>query len=64
MNDLNPMTTEEMEAFLGIRCAQRLAHRTATEAGWYADPNPVTRARRTIAARSTLETFMAAKEAA
>lgn len=38
MNDLNPMTTEEMEAFLGIRCAQRLAHRTATEAGWYADP--------------------------
>ena len=28
------------------------------------DPNPVTRARRTIAARSTLETFMNAKEAA
>lgn len=29
-----------------------------------ADPNPVTRARRTIAARSTLEAFMTAKEAA
>ena len=29
-----------------------------------ADPNHVTSARRTIAARSTLETFMAAKEAA
>lgn len=32
------MTDEESSAFLGLRAAQRLAHSTATEAGWYTDP--------------------------
>ena len=32
------LTDEECSAFLGLRAAQRLAHTTATEAGWYTDP--------------------------
>ncbi len=28
----------ETEAFNGIRAAQALAHKTATDAGWYTDP--------------------------
>lgn len=32
------MTTEEQIAFDGIRVMQMLAHRTATDAGWYRDP--------------------------
>ncbi|RWP29891.1 hypothetical protein [Mesorhizobium sp.] len=29
---------EEMQAIEGIRAAQRLVHKTATDAGWYTDP--------------------------
>lgn len=32
------MTLEELGAYTGLHAAQRLAHRTATEAGWYRDP--------------------------
>jgi len=32
------MTDEEAHAWLGLRAAQRLAHATATDAGWYLDP--------------------------
>jgi hypothetical protein len=34
--DMNPL---EQEAYRGINCAMRLAHDTATEAGWYTDLN-------------------------
>ena len=40
------MTMLEEMAYLGLEKAQALAHRTATEAGWYRDPqtgNPVER---------------------
>lgn len=42
----NDMTEEEFDAWNGLRMAQFLAHKTATDAGWYQDPNtgePVTR---------------------
>lgn len=32
------MTDAEMLAFTGLREAQKLAYRTASEAGWYCDP--------------------------
>lgn len=32
------LTDEENTAILGLRAAQALAHRTATDAGWYCDP--------------------------
>lgn len=32
------MTAEEREAYLGLMAAARLAHRTATNAGWYRNP--------------------------
>lgn len=32
------MTREEADAYMGLVKAQDLAHRTATEAGWYTDP--------------------------
>lgn len=32
------MTTDEKLAYEGLRAAIRLAHKTATDAGWYADP--------------------------
>ena len=35
IDDLNQ---EERQALLGLEAAQRLAHRTAAEAGWYSDP--------------------------
>ncbi len=31
------MTSEEMNAYLGLRDMQALAHRTASDAGWYRD---------------------------
>jgi len=40
------MTDLERAAYNGINSAQRLAHKTATDAGWYTDPmtgEPVTR---------------------
>ena len=40
------MTKLEEFAYLGIEKAQQLAHRTATDAGWYTDPKsgePITR---------------------
>lgn len=40
------MTPEETNAYRGIVDAQALAHKTATDAGWYLDPEtgePVTR---------------------
>lgn len=33
------MTSIEQAAYNGLRQAQSLAHKTATEAGWYCDPN-------------------------
>jgi len=41
-----PLTAEEEAALNGLRAAMALAHRTATEAGWYNDPQtgkPITR---------------------
>jgi hypothetical protein len=32
------MTPMEQEAYSGLRAAQNIAHQTATDAGWYADP--------------------------
>jgi hypothetical protein len=32
------MTTLEQQAYVGLVAAQELAHKTATEAGWYKDP--------------------------
>jgi len=32
------MTDEEVNTYHGIAAAQALAHKTATDAGWYADP--------------------------
>lgn len=32
------LSTEECSALDGLRAAQQLAHRTATDAGWYTDP--------------------------
>lgn len=32
------MTPEEVNAFHGLASAQALAHKTATDAGWYNDP--------------------------
>lgn len=32
------MTREELDAYLGVRAMQLLAHETASEAGWYKDP--------------------------
>ena len=32
------MTADERDAYLGLLRAQRLAHATATNAGWYRDP--------------------------
>jgi hypothetical protein len=32
------MTDEEVNTYHGLASAQALAHKTATEAGWYADP--------------------------
>jgi hypothetical protein len=40
------LTQLEQEALSGLRAAQALAHKTATDAGWYLDPQtgqPVTR---------------------
>lgn len=33
------MTTEERGAYDGMQWAQHLAHKTATDAGWYSDPS-------------------------
>ena len=38
MTDLSNLTPREHDALLGLRAAQRLAHSTATDAGWYNDP--------------------------
>lgn len=40
MTKLTPadMTVQEHNAWLGIRSAQDIAHQTATDAGWYIDP--------------------------
>jgi hypothetical protein len=35
---LDDMTREEADAYFGLVKAQDLAHRTATDAGWYMDP--------------------------
>jgi hypothetical protein len=37
---MNPfdMTQDEHDAYTGLRMAQYLAHKTATDAGWYTDP--------------------------
>lgn len=32
------MNLDEKEAYIGLIAAQELAHKTATEAGWYSDP--------------------------
>lgn len=32
------MTVEELDTYMGLQAAQRMAHKTATEAGWYVDP--------------------------
>ena len=43
---MTQFTAEEADAFAGIIAAQKLAHKTATDAGWYSDPltgKPVTR---------------------
>lgn len=32
------MTTLEQQAYVGLVAAQELAHKTATDAGWYKDP--------------------------
>jgi len=32
------MTQDEHDAYTGLRMAQYLAHKTATDAGWYTDP--------------------------
>lgn len=32
------MTDEETDAYIGIRSAQFLAHKTASDAGWYKNP--------------------------
>lgn len=40
------MTEEEHEAYRGLRATQDLAHKTATDAGWYTDTEtgePITR---------------------
>lgn len=34
----NAMTTEERSAYDGLQWAQYIAHKTATDAGWYHDP--------------------------
>ena len=34
----NEMTQEEKRAYEGMQFAQELAHKTATDAGWYIDP--------------------------
>lgn len=42
----NHMNASEQKAYEGLREAQRIAHQTATDAGWYANPStgePVTR---------------------
>lgn len=36
-NKMN-MTTLEQQAYIGLKAAQELAHKTATDAGWYKDP--------------------------
>ena len=33
------MHAPEFEAYMGLKMAQELAHKTATDAGWYTDPN-------------------------
>lgn len=38
MSIFDNMTQEELAAWSGLRAAQELAHRTATEAGWYRNP--------------------------
>lgn len=38
MLDVNKMTSIEWAAYHGIKEAQRLAHDTANNAGWYRDP--------------------------
>lgn len=38
LDDIPNMTAQELQAYLGIVEAQRLAHRTAYDAGWYRDP--------------------------
>ena len=35
---VDEMTERERNAYNGLRCAQRLAHQTATDAGWYRNP--------------------------
>lgn len=40
------MTEQEWQAYRGLQHAQDLAHKTATDAGWYVDPKtgqPITR---------------------
>ena len=32
------MTETEFDAYLGLQAAQKLAHKTASDAGWYRDP--------------------------
>lgn len=38
MNEPKDMTAIEFEAYHGLRKAQELAHKTATDAGWYRNP--------------------------
>ena len=35
---MKDMTDQEKVAFVGLEMAQRIAHQTATDAGWYRDP--------------------------
>ena len=38
MTTITDLTADEAAAINGIRVAQALAHKTATDAGWYVDP--------------------------
>jgi hypothetical protein len=36
--DSNPLSQEEIKALVGLQAAQNLAHKTASDAGWYHTP--------------------------
>jgi hypothetical protein len=39
MINAKDMTQEETDAYYGLKAAQAIAHKTATDAGWYCDPD-------------------------
>ena len=39
MQQASPMTRDEELAYMGLMFAQKLAHKTAVDAGWYRDAN-------------------------